>query len=186
MTSRIAILCLSTALAACSQLTGRDSAGTGSSAGAGATSPSRGDAAFMRDISHANLAEIATGKLAAQKGQSPAVKQFGQHMVDEHTQLESEGSTLAQAKGMKPPSSPDLKHQAAMLKLQAVSGDSFDRDYIQQMVKDHTDTLKLLQDTASQASDAQLRQLAQKAIPHVQEHLQSAQRLAGEIVGRAQ
>jgi len=30
------------------------------------------------------------------------VKQFGQHMVDEHTALESEGSALAEAKGMNP------------------------------------------------------------------------------------
>ena len=32
----------------------------------------------------------------------PSVKQFGQHMVDEHTALESEGSALAEAKGMNP------------------------------------------------------------------------------------
>ena len=32
----------------------------------------------------------------------PSVKQFGQHMVDEDTALESEGSALAEAKGMNP------------------------------------------------------------------------------------
>ncbi|HUQ73318.1 MAG TPA: DUF4142 domain-containing protein [Burkholderiales bacterium] len=177
----VAILVLSFALLACSQMPGADR----TSAAAGASAPSATDAEFLRNISHANLAEIATGKLAAQKAQSPQVKQFGQHMVDEHSALETEGSALAQAKALRPPTSPDLRHQAAMKKLELVSGDNFDREYMQQMVKDHTDTLALLQAAATKASDAQLRQLAQKAIPHVQQHLAMAQRLAGEVVGNA-
>jgi putative membrane protein len=51
------------------------------------------------------------------------------------------------------------------------------------MVKDHTDTLQLLQQAAAQASDPQLKAQAQKAIPHVQQHLQMAQQLAASVGG---
>jgi putative membrane protein len=155
----------------------------GESAAGGATSA---DAQVMRDIAQANLAEIATGKLAIAKAQSPNVKQFGQHMIEEHTTLQSEGASLASAKGMPVPNAPDARHQAAAKKLEAMSGESFDRAYMEQMVKDHSETLQLLQRAASQAGDPQLRAHAQKAMPHVQQHLEMAKRLAGEVVGKAQ
>jgi putative membrane protein len=180
MKAMVTLLSLS-ALVGCSML---DREGAPSAAG-GASAASSSDESFMRDISQANLAEIATGNLAVRKAQSPAVKQFGQHMISEHSTLETQGGALAQAKGVKPPTAPDLRHQAAMAKLEAVSGDAFDRDYMQQMVKDHTETLRLLQDTAAKAQDPQLRNLAQQAIPHVQQHLEMAQRLTGEVVGSA-
>ena len=168
-----AVLCLF--FAACSQLGMR-----GDQASAGA---SRSDAKFMENIAQANIAEIETGKLALTRAQSPQVRQFAQHMVDEHTTLLNEGAQLAAAKGMAPPKSPDLKHQAAAKKLSMMSGASFDRAYMQQMVADHNNTLELLQQAAAQASDPQLRAHAQKAMPHVQQHLEMARRLAGDLVG---
>lgn len=182
MQSRLAMLALSASLAACSHFGGHD----GRSAAGGASAPPSADPRFMRDISHANLAEIAAGRLAVQEAQSPAVKEFGQQMVDDHSALQSEGRSLAEAKGMEPPTTPDLRHQAALAKLEAASGESFDRDYMEQMVQDHADTLQLLQEAASGAADPRVRQLAQEAIPHVRQHLEEARRIAGDIIGRAQ
>ena len=169
--TRVALLFAAFALSACSML-GMDS---DRGAGAGATSP---DAQMMRDIAQANLAEITTGQLALSRAQSPQVRQFAQHMIDEHTRMQSEGSAIASAKGMPTPKAPDAKHQAAAKKLEAMSGEAFDRAYMEQMVKDHQQTLELVQRAAAQAKDAELRAHAQKAIPHVQQHLQMAQSLA--------
>jgi putative membrane protein len=177
--TKFALLAVALFLSGCSML----GMNRGDSAAGGASAQ---DAQMMRDIAQANLAEIATGKLAIAKAQSPTVKQFGQHMIEEHNTLQSEGARLASAKGMPVPSAPDARHQAAAKKLEAMSGESFDRAYMEQMVKDHGETLQLLQRAASQAGDAQLRAHAQKAIPHVQQHLELAKRLAGEVVGKAQ
>ena len=152
--------------------------GGGESAAAGSTSP---DAQLMRDIAEANMAEIATGKLAVSKAQSGPVKQFGQHMVDEHTKMQSEGAKLASAKKIAMPSAPDAKHQAAAKKLESLAGASFDKAYMEQMVKDHTETLQLLQKTVSQAKDPEVRAHAQKAMPHVQKHLEMAKQVAGQL-----
>jgi predicted outer membrane protein len=54
------------------------------------------------------------------------------------------------------------------------------------MVEDHNEALALLQEAASQAGDAPLRDFAEKASLHVEQHLAEARRLAGDIVGRAQ
>ena len=175
---RLASLFLLSFLAACSH-TG-DALKNPGSAAAGATSP---DARFMRDIAQANLAEIATGKLAVAKAQSPEVRRFGQLMIDEHTMMQREGGQLASSKGMPVPAAPDARHQAAAKKLEQMSGESFDRAYMEQMVKDHAQTLELLQETVSEAKDSAVRAHAQKAMPHVRQHLDTARRLAGDVVG---
>lgn len=150
------------------------------SAGAGATSP---DAQLMTDIAQANLAEIATARLAMTKAESPDVRRFGQHMIDEHSKMLDEGGRLAKAKGMSVPKEPDAKHRAAAKKLEQASGGEFDRAYMAQMVKDHDETMKLLERTVSEAKDAEVQGLAQKAIPHVRQHLDMARRLAGDLSG---
>jgi putative membrane protein len=179
---RIALVLASTALISACGMWDRMTGG-GERAATGSISP---DAQLMRDIAEANLAEITTGKLAVSKAQSSAVKQFGQHMIDEHSKLQSEGVKLASAKKMSVPNAPDPKHQAAAKKLNTLSGDSFDKTYMEQMVKNHTETLQLLQKTVSRAKDPDVRALAQKAMPHVQKHLDMAKSVAGQVGAKAQ
>lgn len=180
MPTKSALIFSLLALTACSQMSIEPGSASG---GQSASQASRQDAKFMEDIAQANLAEIATGKLAASKAESMEVRRYGQLMVDEHTALMNEGGQLAAKKGMAMPKSPDLKHQAALKKLQLVSGPGFDRAYMEQMVGDHEQTLQLLNQTVAQAGDPELRAHAQKALPHVQHHLQLARRIAGDLVG---
>ncbi|HZM34464.1 MAG TPA: DUF4142 domain-containing protein [Burkholderiales bacterium] len=175
---RLASLFLLAFLAACSY-TG-DALKDSGSAAAGATSP---DAAYMRDIVQGNLAEIATGKLAVAKAQSPEVRRFGQLMIEDHAKLQRQGAQVAAANGWPLPSAPHERHQAVAKKLDSTSGESFERAYMEQMVKDHAETLQLLERTFQEAQDPQLRRVAQSAIPHVRQHLDLARRLAGDVVG---
>ena len=65
----------------------------------------------------------------------------------------------------------------ALKKLQGLSGEDFDRQYVQQMVKDHRDALKLVEKTAKDAKDPELKAHAQQGAPHIKEHLAEAQKL---------
>jgi putative membrane protein len=184
MRSRLLLLLSAAALAACAQL-GFDSSG-GESASAGRTAEAaQQDMKSMEEIAQANIAEVATGKLAQSKAQSSEVRQFAARMVDEHSRLLKEGANLAIAKGMPMPTAPGAKHQAALKQLESMSGVAFDQAYMQQMVKDHQATLQLLKQASSQARDAQLRAHVQKAIPHVQQHLATAQRMTADLIGSA-
>ncbi|HUD33315.1 MAG TPA: DUF4142 domain-containing protein [Variovorax sp.] len=141
---------------------------------------SRADAGLLRDIAHANLAEIATGKLALEKATDPAVKTFAQTMVDDHTKALGDVTQLAQAKDVKLPTEPDVKHKAAMAKLKLMSGASFDKSYVKTAgVADHVATEKLLKKTQSGARDGEVKALADKMLPVVQEHLKHARELDG-------
>nr|WP_305786960.1 DUF4142 domain-containing protein [Actinoplanes lichenis] len=51
--------------------------------------PSDQDAAYLRAAHQSNLAEIAGGKVAQQKGQSQDVKDLGARFVTDHTKLDA-------------------------------------------------------------------------------------------------
>src|SRR3954466_2582503 len=113
MISRAVVVIAAVSLTACSQM-GMDGQGMdGQGMHGQSTQTSAQDAKYAKDISQANLAEIATGQLAMQKAASPEVRRYGEHMVQEHTTLQQQTAALASAKGMEPPKSPDMKHEAA-------------------------------------------------------------------------
>ena len=132
------------------------------------------DRKYFQEMAQANMAEVQTGKLAQQKASSDDVKKFAEHMVQDHGKLLQEQQSMAKAKGVSMPKQPKKEHQAALKKLQGSSGGEFDRMYMEQMVKDHERTLKMLQQAAKNAKDPQLKQAAEKAAPDVQKHVEMA------------
>ena len=62
-----------------------------------------------------DMYEVQAGKLAADKGQSDAVKQFGQQMVDAHSKTTEELTTIVKTKNIKVDLPPklDAKHQSS-------------------------------------------------------------------------
>ncbi len=139
------------------------------------------DMKFMREMAQANLAEVQAGKMAASKAQSAEVKKFGQHMVEDHGKALSEARTMAKAKGASLPSQPAKKHQDAAKKLRQAKGESFDKQFMQQMVKDHEDALKLHQQAAKNAKDPQLKAQAEKSVPVIEKHLEEAKEIAASL-----
>lgn len=139
--------------------------------------PAKGDVRSMRRLAQDNLAEIEAGKLAAEKAQDPQVKEFGQKMVDDHTKLLDDLKKVAESKNVELPTAPDARHEKLMKRLQAASGEKFDREYMQAMVKDHRSALRLVQRTAKSAKDADLKSSAQNAVPEIQDHLKMAQQI---------
>ena len=136
------------------------------------------DAKAMKKLAAANLAEIDAGKLAADKAKSAEVKKFGQQMVDDHSKMLDELKKLASAKGVSLPGTPDMADRAETLKLRA-SGDSFDKDYMSEMVKDHQKDVQETADLAKSVKDPQLKSAVEKAHSKIQQHLAMAQKIAG-------
>jgi putative membrane protein len=139
----------------------------------------REDRGFLRDMLRADLAEVRAGKLAATRAVSTQAQEFAQHMVGEHGNRAEAARKLAKQKRVEAPSQPDKKHQAALKKLEGLKGPAFDKAYMQQMVRDHEDTLKLVQKAAKEAKDKDLKAAAEKSIPVVQQHLERAKLIEG-------
>ena len=136
------------------------------------------DRKFFTEMAQANMAEVETGKLAQNKASSEEVKKYAASMVEEHGKMLEEQQSMAKTKGVQVPKQPKKEHQSALKKLQGLSGEQFDRAYMEQMVKDHEKTLKLVQDAAKNAKDPEVKQAAEKAVPHVQKHLEMAKQIS--------
>ncbi len=133
------------------------------------------DASFIRDAAQANQAAIQLGRLAEQQGTSPAVKQMGQSMVKDHTQLNSQLQQIAASKGITLPASPSTDQQNTINQLSGLSGQQFDQAFQKQVIQDHQQELAKFQAEASQGQDPDLKAFAQKAVPGLQQHLNMAQ-----------
>jgi putative membrane protein len=153
----------------------------GATAGAaGSTgSASMGDKHFVKEATEGSNAEIALGKLAQEKSNSADVKQFGERMVTDHSKLNDQMAPVAQQMGITPnPDQIPAKDKALEKKLQGLSGEQFDKAYIQAMLKDHTEDVKKFKKEAASAKDPTLQQNVQQGLQVIQEHLQMAQQLA--------
>jgi putative membrane protein len=165
--------------------TSRDSQVSQPSTDAGKTSMSKQDAKLLEELARANMAEVALGKLAEQKASSDDVRKFGKHMVDDHAKMLDQGGKIAKSKNVEPPTAPDNKQQASQKKLEGLSGEQFDRAFMEQMVKDHEQALKLV-NRARQARDPELKAMAQEAAPEVEQHLKMARELSSKSGGARQ
>jgi putative membrane protein len=128
------------------------------------------------------LAEVQLGRLASQKALRSEVKEFAQMMVTDHTRANDQLMKMAQSKGVTTPPSLKPDHKAAQDHLSKLSGEAFDRAYIQHMVKDHQKDVALFRKQSTGASDAEVKQFASATLPTLQKHLARAQEIE-EIVG---
>jgi len=123
------------------------------------------------------LHEVALGKLAVEKGSSDAVKQFGQKMIDDHVKANDELKQIAAAGGVNLPDALDSKHQSRVDKVAKLSGPEFDKAYIKDQLKYHQQNVKEFQQEAQYGSVAEVKNLASKALPTLQQHLELAKDL---------
>jgi putative membrane protein len=139
---------------------------------------SRGDKSFIAKVMKDGATEVELGKLAAQNGSSPEVKQFGQRMVDDHTKAGDELQAIASKLGYTPKKAgPDKGDVKKFSKLKA---DKFDREYAKHMVKDHEKEVKLFEKQSEKGKSDELKQFAAKTLPTLQEHLKMARGMSGQ------
>ena len=138
-----------------------------------------GDQAFVSKALQGGVAEVQLGQLAQQKSQSNDVKQFAQKMVSDHSQMgEKWFKPVAKQMGVSEPKGPSKKDKKLIEKLQGLSGQQFDTEYIQAMVKDHQEDLKDFKNEAQMAQDPNVKQIAQQGSTIIQQHLQLIQQIA--------
>jgi putative membrane protein len=149
-------------------------------------SPILSDANILYLLDAANRADSAAGTLAATKGTSSDVRQFGTRMAREHHALRTEAQTLVTRVGITPTPPEGDTTQAmiarAMARLNgAAKGRDFDKAYMDREVAYHKTQLEALIAAMNGAQSAELKNLIQKAAPVVQSHLDLAQSIQAAL-----
>ena len=139
------------------------------------------DHLFLRHAAEGNMAEIELGQLAQKNASSQVVKQFGQRMVIDHTNLLAQVKNVAETKGVSLPTSINAEDQGVYRTLSGKTGNAFDRAYITDMINDHVHDISEFEQAANSATDYDIRTLASQSIPIMQEHLRLAQNAARQL-----
>ncbi len=144
----------------------------------GQTAQATKDKMFVRKAVEGGLAQVQFGQLAAEKGGSEDVKALGKQMVEDHTALNSSLESLADSMGVMLPKHIDKEDQAELDKLNGLSGDAFDTEYLTMMVKGHHHDLRGFRVEAAGTQDAALREAVVKGARTIHEHLVKVDELA--------
>lgn len=127
------------------------------------------DRAFMEKAAKASMSEVAISRVAAARTSNPDVRRFAQSMIDDHDRANEELSSLAAARGISLPAKdphPD--------KWEKRDAKDFDKEYLEKMISDHEDVVKLFAKHAKDGDDAEAVAFARKHLPRMQAHLQHA------------
>lgn len=133
----------------------------------------------MKDAVIGGLTEVEMGKLAQQKGESDAVKQFGKKLEDDHTKANDESKGVAQKLNVELPAKLDKKHQADVGKFSKLSGQKFDEAFARHAVSDHEKDISKFRKEAKDGRNAEVTQFASQTLPTLEDHLKMVRDLHG-------
>lgn len=129
--------------------------------------------AFASIASQDGMTEVALAGLALQKSHNNQVKQFAQKIVRDHAKSNLELDSIVKCENLALPMQLDAKYQTLVTSLNAKSGGTFDRAYLQHMVQEHTEVLALFK-SASLSTDSNMAAFARKTLPTLQQDGQLA------------
>jgi len=144
----------------------------------GISSDDMRDKMFLHKAAEGGMAEVQFGQLAVQKAASDDVKQFGQKMIDDHTQLNDKMMPINQQMGIAPPKHLNKEDQATYDKLSVLSGDEFDKAYLADMVQDHRKDLRAFRQEETLTTDPTIKAAVVDGEKVIREHLILVSKLA--------
>lgn len=148
------------------------------------TKLSSADQVLMMEVAKGGMVQLELGKVAVEKASNEELRQLAQAEVDEQTGLSAKLKEIAQAKGITLPSAPDAETQTNIAKMQAMSGMSFDRAYVAESgVKGHEKLDAVMSKVKSNASDGNLKSVAQAAHPLVKTYLKVSREILSKMSG---
>ncbi len=151
-----------------------------SDSGEAKAAPALDDATIVAIFDAANTYDIETGALAAKKGTTKDVREYGAMLERDHKHVRTLGRDLAKSLGVTPTPPKDFalakSHSQAMKTLKAANGAQFDRAFLQHEVDFHSAVIDAITTTLLPAiQNAQVKDLVTKVAPAFVAHRDKAQ-----------
>jgi putative membrane protein len=151
--------------------------------------PKLDDPTIVAIFDAANTADIETGDLAAARGSSKEVREFGAMLSRDHKKVREMGRDLAKKLDVTPtPPATDQgarDHAAAMKRLAALRGAEFDHAFLQHEVDFHRGVIDAVQSTLLPAiKNEELKALVVKIAPAFEGHMLAARNLEKQLASK--
>lgn len=140
---------------------------------------------FMVEAYMGNLAEVAFGQLAQQRGQSQGVKDFGQKLIDDHAAANAKVGQYLDDQQVQRPIHVPLAALNSFTKLSEASDQDFDKVFAKELTKEHEKDIASYQKWAKSAKNEEVRSYINETLPALKDHLKTAKQLTKGTPGRA-
>jgi putative membrane protein len=139
------------------------------------------DVDFMNSAAEFNATEIQLSQIAAQRAQSPEVRNFALETITAHRRMAGELDGMLRNRSVAVPFSPSPAGNAAVGRLAGLTGWDVDRYYLDQVIADHQTASALYGAESGQAVDVTVRSTAGGDAVDIRNRLNRATELRTQI-----
>lgn len=136
--------------------------------------------AFLTTAADRNMTEAHLGQMAQNQASQQAVRDFGQTLSQDHSKAYSELLQLADKDHEQIPRAIDIRKDHDIQRLMHAKGASFDREFLQDEIRDHEKLLAEYKREAAHAQNDEVKNYLNEQIAVVERHLKMAKDLAKE------
>jgi putative membrane protein len=138
-------------------------------------------AEFMTRAAGSDTFEISSGMMAQSKAANAGVKTYADTLIHDHTMTSMELKTLARQKNINLPNTMPADKQNLLNDLNGRNGADFDRRFADVQIQVHNEAIALFQRAINEVDDAQVKDFANRNLPHLQMHLARANQLKSKL-----
>lgn len=137
---------------------------------------------FLAQSLQDSMAEIELCAIALDKTANPDIQQFAQKMIDDHSRMSHEVELLAARRNFFDlPRRENAGQSATERELSALSGQEFDKRFMEHNVKEHEKDIKVFRHYAEHIDDADINSFAEKGVRILSGHDEMAKRISEKL-----
>jgi putative membrane protein len=136
------------------------------------------DQQFLDMAAQTDMLEAHLGKMAANQAGNPAVKEYAQMLVADHTADYQQLTALAAKAGLTVPTALDAAHDQKIAPFEKLKDAAFDSRYTHTMIEGHTEAIGVYTKESTDAQNADVKAYASATLPALNKHLDAAKDLA--------
>jgi putative membrane protein len=136
---------------------------------------------FVDDASAGSMMEVELGKIAQKKAMAQQVRDYGKMMEKDHGDASNKLKTALQTLSLNIPATLDKDHQDKVDNMNKKTGKEFDKEYIDEMVRDHKDDVEDFEDAQKNLPSGELRTWVENTLPVLRQHLIQAETLQEQL-----
>ena len=141
----------------------------------------QGDQQFMIQAAQGNVSDYANGEAAVNRAQSPAVRQLGIWLMEDHNRLNIQMYALAGVHGLNLPLTASAKDQAELNTLLSKQGADFDRTWLQDAIRTNQQDISDARREEAATTDPEVRPLVKGYEAAEYAHLIAAQTIQSSL-----
>lgn len=149
-----------------------------------ATDSSSVDQTFVEKTTQDGLQEVEAARLVNSKTQNPQIINLANTLLNDHSTVNNDLAIKAGSASLKIPNAMSPLGQSQYDRLNKLVGEDFERQYLQNEITNHENSIQLFKFEASNGKNTALRNFASNTLPTLQNHLEMTRRVLSNISGQ--